>query len=296
MYFQKKRLFIFLISLIVLVVLIGFSISDRDNLTTPEQFLRDTVGWGQSLIHTPAKFIAGLFTNAGDFKNTYEKNKLLEEQLAEYQTLAFEVQELKEDNEELRKILEKTESIRDFNPIQATVIARSPERWVEQVIIDKGKQDGVRPNMAVITAEGMIGKIQMASTFTSTVKLLTGFDQFNRISATIPREKEDDIFGLIEEFDEETNSLLFKIIQESDTDLEKGELVVSSGKGGVFPKGLLIGTVKDIVPDQYGLTQTALVEPAANVYEINHLIVVDRLLDSGEDEVEEDSLVEEGEE
>ncbi|WP_099158655.1 rod shape-determining protein MreC [Virgibacillus ndiopensis] len=277
-FFRKKRLFIILIGFIILVALIGFSLGDRKNLSTPEQFIKDTVGWAQSVIHTPVKFVANIFTNIDDLKNTYDENQLLKEKLSQYKGLIYEVQEIKEENEQLRKTLDKTESIRDFNPIQATVMSRTPERWVEQITINKGEQDGLKTNMAVITADGMIGKVQTTSEFTSTVQLLTGFDQFNRISATISRKKGKDIFGMIEEFDEETNSLLFKIIEESDKDLKKGELVVSSGMGGVFPAGLLIGTVKEVIPDKYGLTRTALVKPAADMYEINNVIVVDRTL------------------
>ncbi|ASN05102.1 rod shape-determining protein MreC [Virgibacillus necropolis] len=277
-FFRKKRLFIILIGIIILVVLIGFSLKGRDQLSTPEQFIKDTVGWAQSVVHTPVKFITDIFTNIDDLKDTYKENQILKEKLSQSKSLIYEVQEIKEANEELRKALDKTESIRDFNPIQATVMSRTPERWVEQVTINKGKQDGVRSNMAVITADGMVGKIQTVSQFSSTVQLLTGFDQFNRISATISREEGNDIFGLIEEYDKETNSLLFKIIEDSETDLKKGELVVSSGMGGVFPAGLTIGTVKEVVPDQYGLTRTALVEPAADMFEINNVIVVDRTL------------------
>ncbi|MFZ3576407.1 rod shape-determining protein MreC [Virgibacillus sp. DJP39] len=290
LFFRKKRLFIILIGIIVLVVLIGFSLKGRDELTTPEQFIKDTVGWAQSVVHTPVNFVTNIFTNIDDLKDTYKENELLKEKLAQYRSLIYEVQEIKEDNEKLRETLDKTESIRDFNPIQATVISRTPERWVEQVTINKGKLDGVSANMAVITSAGMVGKIQTPSKTSSTVKLLTGFDQFNRISATISREKGNDIFGLIEEYNEETNSLLFKIIEESESDLNKGELVVSSGMGGVFPAGLVIGTVKEVVPDQYGLTRTALVKPAANMYEINNLIVVDRTIAEKDktEEVQED--------
>src|SRR5699024_1411976 len=203
----------------------------------------------------------------------------------------YENQQLKEENEELRNLMEWMDdaSIRDFDPIQATVISRSPERWVEQVTINKGRQDGVEPNMAVITAEGMIGKVQTRSQFTSTVQLLTGFDQFNRISATISREDGEDIVGMIEGYDEETESLLFRIIEESDQDLEEDELVVSSGMGGVFPAGLPIGNVVEVVADQYGLTRTALIEPAADMYDINHVVVVDRALSDAEDEEEEET-------
>src|SRR5690625_4420017 len=129
--------------------------------------------------------------------------------------------------------------------------------------------------MAVITPDGMLGKIQSVAQSSATVQLLSGFDQFNRISATIIREEGKDVFGLIEQFDHESQSLLFRIIEESEQEVEEGELVVSSGMGGLFPAGLPIGTVKEVVPDQYGLTSTALVEPAANIYDVHHVIVVD---------------------
>ncbi|SFA68936.1 rod shape-determining protein MreC [Lentibacillus halodurans] len=287
---QKKRLFILLIGIIMLVALIGYSLQDRDQETTVEQFIKDTVGWAQNLIHTPVEYVTGIFKNIDDIKNTYEENQILREKVAEYRNLQYEVQELKEDNAELRETLDKTESIHEYNPIQATVMSRSPERWIEQVTINKGTQDGIEENMAVITAEGMIGKVESESKFTSTVKLLTGFDQFNRISATISREESDDIYGMIEGYDQESDHLLFRIIEESDDDLEEGELVLSSGMGGVFPSGLPIGEVKEVKPDQYGLTRTAFVEPIADMYDINNVIVVERqqTSDDSSEETRED--------
>jgi len=285
--FRKKRLFTILIGIIILVVLIGYSLRDRTNLTTGEQFVSDIIGMVQNVISTPVKYVTNIFENIDDIRNTYDENQLLREKLAQYKGLIYEVQELKEENKELRDIVDKADTIRSYNPIHATVTARSPERWIDQVTINKGSLAGVKENMAVITAEGMVGKIQSVSKLTSTVQLLTGFDEFNRISATISRKDGNDIFGLIEEYDKETNSLFLRIIEESDKDLKEGELVVSSGMGGVFPAGLPIGTVKEVVPDQYGLTRTALVEPAANMYDINNVIVVDRVLE-GEEEGEEE--------
>lgn len=285
-FLRRRKLFIFLIGFIVLVALIGFSLRDRANLTIAEQFVLDTVGFAQKVVHTPVNFITDIFTNIDDFRDTYTENQVLKEKLAEYKGLIYEVQGLKAENEELREIadLKESDQLRNFTPIQASVMSRSPERWVEQVTINKGKDDGVAENMAVITPDGMIGKILTTSSSTAKVQLLTGFDQFNRISASVRREDGDkDIRGMIEEYDEESGSLLFRIIEESDKDLKEGELVFSSGLGGVFPSGLPIGEVKEVVPDQYGLTSTALVEPAADMYDINQVIVVDRAMDEEED-------------
>ncbi|HEY4601169.1 MAG TPA: rod shape-determining protein MreC [Cerasibacillus sp.] len=283
-FLRKKRLFIILIGMIILVVLIGYSLSNRGNLSKPEKMIHDTVGWFQSIVHKPINYMSNVVSNIGEMKNMYEENQLLKEKLAEYKRLIYDVQQLKVENEELRKLVDKPDSIRDYRAIQATVIARSPERWLEQVTIDQGEKAGVKRNMAVITPDGMIGKISATSDHTATVQLLTGFDQFNRISATVSRKNKKGIFGLIEEYDEKTESLIFRIIDESDKDLKKGELVVSSGLGGVFPAGLPIGTVTEVGLDQYGLTRTAHVKPAANMHEINNVIVVDRNLPMPEEE------------
>ncbi|HLQ70654.1 MAG TPA: rod shape-determining protein MreC [Bacillota bacterium] len=287
-FFRKTRFFIILIGIIVLVALIGYSLNDRDKLSLPEQFINDTVGWAQRIVHAPVKYVSNLFSNLEDIKNTYDENNVLKERLAQYKGMIYEVQELEKENEELRKTLEKVDSLRDFNSIQASVIARSPERWMEQIRIDKGTSNGVEVNMAVIIADGMIGKIQSVSNSTATVQLLTGFDEFNRISGTISRDDEKDVFGLVEEYDAETKSLIFRIIDESDKDVEPGEKVFSSGKGGVFPAGLLIGEVTEVVPDKYGLSNTALVKPAADMYDIDNVIVVDRLLEEGKDAGDEE--------
>jgi len=278
-FFRRKSLFVLLIGIIVLVVLIGYSLSNKDRLSTPEKFFMDTVGWVQNVFHKPVKFTIDTISNIDNIKNTFDENKLLREKLAEYKTLIYEVQELEKENKELREILDITNSPRDFEPIIAHVISRSPERWLELVTINKGSQHGVDKNMAVITVDGMVGKIKSVSNLTSTVQLITGFDQFNRISATVSKDSEKNMFGLIEGYDADSETLLFRIIEQSDKEPEKDELVVTSNMGGLFPSGLPIGTIEEIVPDQYGLTKMAHVKPSANLHEINHVIVVNRSLE-----------------
>lgn len=278
-FFRKKSLFIILIGVIILVVLVGYSMSDREQLSKPEKFMLDSVGWLQSVINQPISYVVDAFDSVGEIKNTYDENKVLREKLAEYKTLIYEVQELEKENSELRKIAELDNSARDFDSVLANVVSRSPERWLEHLTIDKGTKQGVQKDMAVMTVDGMIGKITSVSKTTSTVQLITGFDQLNRISATVSRKDDKNIFGLIEGYDKEREALIFTILEQSDRNLKEDELVVSSSMGGLYPSGLPIGTIIEVLPDDYGLTKTAYVEPAADMYEINHVIVVDRLLD-----------------
>src|SRR5699024_12675089 len=106
--------------------------------------------------------------------------------------------------------------------------------------IDRGKKHGVEYNIAVITADSMIGKVKKASNLTSKVQLLTRFDQYNRISAIAKRDEGKDVFGLIEKYDVENDSLVFKVIEDSKEELKKGEKIVSSNVGGSYPANLLI--------------------------------------------------------
>ncbi|MDF2038787.1 rod shape-determining protein MreC [Cytobacillus oceanisediminis] len=273
-FFLNKRLIILLVSIIILVALIGFSLKDRENLTWPEQFLKDTTGFIQNAVSSPVNYVAGFFENIEDLQNTYKENKDLKTRLDELARLESEVQRLKKDNTELREILDKKDSLSEFEPKQATVIGRNPDRWHELLIINKGKNAGIEPNMAVITSKGLIGKVKSSNTFTSTVQLLSSMDPTNRISAKI-QAGDNNFFGLIEGYDKEKGLLLLKRIP-YDAKVKKDQNVITSGLGGVFPESLPIGKVVDVVPDEFGLTQTAYVKPGADFYDIGHVMVVKR--------------------
>lgn len=286
-FFKRKSLFVILIGIILLVTLVGYSLTNKNNVSTAEKFIIDSVGWLQNITFQPITFVTNFFGNIDDIKQTYEENKILRNKLVEYKTLVYEVQELKKENESLRQIIDLIDSPRDYDAILATVIARSPERWFEQIIINQGSLHGIEKNMAVITGEGLIGQVTSVSNLTSTVQLISNFDQLNRISAYVPRDK-NDIFGLVEGYDKNREMLIFRIIDETGAKVEEDDIVVSSSLGGHFPSGLLIGTIKEVTPDPYGLTKIAYVEPAANLKEINEVIVVDRKLDVLTDDVTKD--------
>ncbi len=273
-FFMNKRLIILLVSIIVLVALIGFSLRERKQLSWPEQFVKDTTGWVQTAISYPTHYVEDFFKNLKDLQNTYNENKELKTRLDELTRLESDVQMLKKDNAELREILDKKDALSEFKPMQATVIGRNPDRWNEILIINKGSKDGIKQDMPVITANGLIGKVKNSQSFTSTVQLLSSMDPTNRISAEI-QAGEESYFGLIEGYDKEKGLLLLKRIP-AEAKVEKGQNVISSGKGGVFPKGLPIGKVVEVVPAEYGLTQTAYIKPGANFYDIEHVMVVKR--------------------
>lgn len=259
--------------MVFLVALISFSLRDRTNATLPEQIIKDTVGVAQSIVAKPANYITGIFNDIDSLLNTYEENKRLKARLEEFAAVQTEALALKKENDKLNELLDKKESLKAFNPIQATVIARNPDQWEEKIILNKGSSHGVEKNMAVMTAKGLVGKITLVTPFTSEVELLYTNNPNYRVSAMVLGEKE--AYGLIEGFDEERNELIMKRIDSSLT-VKEGEQVVSSGLGGIFPKGVPIGEITEVSTDDFGLTKMAYVKPSADFSILEHVVIAKR--------------------
>ncbi|OIJ10561.1 rod shape-determining protein MreC [Anaerobacillus alkalilacustris] len=273
-FFSNKRLIVLLVCIILLVALVGYSMNDRRSLTWPEQFVKDSVGWVQTVFQQPALYVAGFFENVNNMKNLYEENQILKAHLDNYAETAVEVNVLRRQNENLKEALDITESLFDHNVRPALVIHRSPDRWNEYIGINKGEQHGVKRDMAVITSKGLVGKVKHVSQFTSTIQLLTDHDRTNRISAMVDAEDKE-VFGFIEGFDEITGALMLRKI-EADAEIEEGQKVITSGLGGVFPQGLLIGEIIRVEADEYGLTKNAYVQPSASFHNLDYVLIIER--------------------
>ncbi|RHW38681.1 rod shape-determining protein MreC [Lysinibacillus yapensis] len=272
--FSNKKLILLLVGTIFLVALISFSLRDRQNASLPEQFIKDTVGFAQSLVAKPANYITGIFNDINSLLNTYEENQRLKMRLEDFAVLQAEVNTLQSENKSLQELVDKQDSLREYDPLKATVIARNPDQWEEKIILNKGSSHGVKLNMAVMTANGLIGKISLVTPFTSEVELLHSNNPNNRVSAIIQGKKED-VFGLLEGYDVERNELILKRI-DSNFKINEGEKVVTSGLGGIFPKGILIGEVTEVTTDDYGLTKMAYVKPAADFSMVEDVVIAKR--------------------
>lgn len=273
-FLSNKRLIFLLIGVILLVALISWTLSDRDKVSLPEQIIKDTVGLGQNIVARPAGYVTGLINSVDDLLNTYDENKRLKSRLEEFGTLQAEVNELEVENKKLQKLLDKKTDLRIYDPIQANVIARNPDQWEEKLILNEGSSNGVKNNMAVLTSEGLVGKVVQTTPYTSEVELLSTNNTNYRVSATVS-SKGKEARGLIEGYDAKRGELMLKRI-DSKLKIKKGDKVTTSGLGGIFPKGILIGEVTKVTTDDFGLTKLAYVKPAADFQMIDHVVIAKR--------------------
>ncbi|MBP1894650.1 rod shape-determining protein MreC [Paenibacillus lactis] len=275
----NKRLFIMLIGLVAFIAIMGFTLGPRASLSWPEKFVKDTVGFVQSVFYKPAAYIAGFFEDVRNMKAVYEENEELRRAVAQYSRESANYNTIKAKYERLRDNLRFTQNQKNrdkYDYRTAEVIAVNSDPNNRTLVVNLGERDGIRPNMSVTTVDGMVGIVSNVSNFTSTVKLLTTMDAQDPnpqpISVTAIG-KEDKTFGIVETYDEKTNTLLMTRVAEDDP-IAEGDKIISSGAGGVIPPGLIIGTVDSVQISQFGQSRTATITPAAKFEDWRYVIIV----------------------
>lgn len=276
---RNKRLFLLLIGLILFIAVMGFSLNDRKDLTWPEKFLNDTVGYVQQWFYKPAGYIAGLFEDIRSMGELHEENERLRMTVASYARDKIRYNALELENVRLQSLLDFTEdqtNRNNYTYMIAQVVSVSPDAYNKTIKINLGSRHGIQENMAVVTEHGLIGLISSVSPFTSNVMPITELDGQSAnakwISATVEGNEEAS-FGIIESYNIENGQLLMTKIAEEDP-LKEGDVIVTSGKGEVFPVGIVIGTVTSDQVGDYGLTRTAFIEPAAQFAKLSEVLVV----------------------
>ncbi len=281
-FFGNKRLMIVLVGLVLLISVMGFTSRERAALTWPEKFLKDTFSVVQGLFYRPAQAVSAFFGEVRAAYHVYEENRALKASLEKYAQVTAQLQLTEAENQRLRTLLDAKTRLHDYQLRVAEVVARTSDHWNDVITIDKGSKHGIKKDMAVITATGLIGRVQSVANFSSTVELLTNIERSDHISALILGQEQvngQTVYtrspGVIEEYDPRERLLVMRKIPLGQK-IEANQQVVTSGMGGVVPRGLVIGTVVRVEPGDYGLTQTAYVQPSADFTQINEVMVVER--------------------
>jgi rod shape-determining protein MreC len=199
------------------------------------------------------------------------KNLLAELEQLKAENSAF--RDLERENDRLRRALE-FQKASSFRLRAARVIAREPSSWWQIVTIDRGEQDGVRVNQPVITTRGLVGKIIALTQGTAKVVLLG--DATCSISASLEGGNES---GIVTGQPTEAGEVQLRMsfIPRS-APVTIGQKAYTSGLGGVFPFGLLVGTVTGFVAEAetggFGLYRELILKPAAELSNITDVFVV----------------------
>ncbi|CAN5525056.1 rod shape-determining protein MreC [soil metagenome] len=216
--------------------------------------------------------VGDFFSSLGDLTDIRSRNRQLEDEVDRFRSQVEEAESTEQENVRLREMLELGKSWNTMDRITAMVFSNVPVNWKWAVFIDKGRADGIRPNMAVIDPEGLVGKVIQAERHQATVLLLIDPDA----AAGARVEGEGDTGAVRGNGGSEFLSL---DLIESDADVAVGDEVVTSGyNGGIFPPGIPIGGVSEVGGQDAALERQIKVEAAADFTALDFVTV---LLETG---------------
>lgn len=248
MYNKKKVAKKYLLIVIIIIFLLGFIYLDkkRTNYLFFEKIIKNTVSQVENFLIPKVKV---------DYSNIVSGIN----------------RELEDENNELKKMLLLDST--DYQFIHADVIERN-DLWYREIKINKGSNDGIKTNMAVIANDGLIGKIIKVSNSFSIVKLLCANDSDMKIAVDI--RSDDNIYhGILSGYD--ISSQTVSVINVSkDSDISINDLVYTNGLGGVYPSEIYIGKVVDISYDSLGIEKNIKVKSDASFDKLRYVSVVDR--------------------
>ena len=276
---SKKYILILIIILIILLLIIfSFTLKEDRKLSKAESLLKDGLIYSEKIITYPFNYIKENIKEYKKLKDVNKNNNILETSIDRIDSIEAENIELRRQLETLKEELNINYTLSDYEYLNATVVSRNVGYWHNKITINKGTYNGVEKDMVVISSKGLIGKVIKTSTFTSDVRLITNSDTSNKISVHISNG-DNNLYGLINSYDYNKNVLELEGISNT-KDVNIGDYVYTSGLGGVFPTGILIGIVEEITTDSYDLAKIIKVKPSADFNDINYVSILKRKSDS----------------
>jgi rod shape-determining protein MreC len=196
--------------------------------------------------------------------DTAEDNRHLVEVNRSLRAVLTQSDEVRLENERLRLLLDFKEA-QKIATLPARVIAEDASSWFRTVMIDKGSDQGITEGMPVVVAEGVVGRVVRSSPRFSKVLLIT-----DASSAVASLLQDNRARGVCRGQGEQ---LVFDFVLRRE-EVKVGDRVVTSGMGGVFPKGLVIGNVKSVDRQEFGLFQAIEVDPSVDFSHLEEILVL----------------------
>lgn len=229
-------------------------------ITTPVRYLGTLVG-------SPVQGISNVFVNLtaseetlSDLKNENEQLKAEVTRLSEYEQQANTLTDLL-----------SIKNTYNLTTTAASVIAHSTDSWSSTITIDKGSSSGISVGMPVSSSTGIIGQVSEVSLTTSVVRLIT--DENSGVSAMIQSSRaQGSLSG-------SADGTLRLTLVRTDQQVSVGDMVITSGLGGVYPRGLPLGTVSNITKTSGALYYEITVEPLSNIHALENVLIITSLTD-----------------
>ena len=268
MYQNKKAGKIGIIITIIILILIVIFSNGENNTSFFENAASNLVMPIQNGLTYLKNKISGNSTFFTDISNLQQENKKLKRKNSELEQSLRELENIKTQNETLKEYLNLTEKYGEYNTVPGYVINKDISNYSKTIVINLGSDDGVTENMTVIADQGLVGYV--VSVTDTTAKVQTIVDTASSVSCVMSSNDESIVCkGTLDD-----SSSLRAMYIPTDSNIAQGESIETSGLGGIYPKGIHVGTVKKVTNTQNLTDRYAIVETAVDFDKLNTVLVI----------------------
>lgn len=250
---------------IIIIVIIAVTSMDRERISAGESLVGSVIKPVTGTITAVINSIRNSVTGIAEYRSLRDTNQMLNEQIISLRTQVREMEALKQENQRLREMLDFKDIHSDYDLIGCDIVGKSPDNTSGVFTINKGAQNGVAKNMPVVTSSGLVGQVMDVGS--SWAKVLPLNDQRSSVSVLVNRTRDAGILKGNIGF-ELTGSI------PPDAAVVEGDDVVTSGMGGIFPKGLLVGRISRVSTGDSQLLKTIRIEPAVDFNKVEEVFVL----------------------
>lgn len=257
-----------IVTIVILTVLVVITNIDTSKFSILEGAVNKLVMPVQNGLTYLKNKIAGNNTFFEDINNLKEENKSLKEQNEELQKNLSELGIIKAENKTLREYANLSDQYTKYTTVPAYIIDRDLSNLSETIVINVGTREGVQKNMPVVSAEGVVGHV--ISVTETTAKVLPIIDASSNISAIMNISRDN----IIVKGNLGSNNALKGTYINADADLILNDDVETSGLGGIYPKGLKIGKLTEIIEAPNITEKYVIIKPAVDFAKLETVLVI----------------------
>lgn len=262
------------LSLLLALALILLVLDRAGNLNAPQDLAQRSLGPAERLLARVSSDVAEVLGTLRDLRTLRAENERLKAQVEQLTLVNVQRIELEQENEQLRRLLNFKRTSPNYTLLAAQVVAREkparitgrdPSNLIEAIRLDQGQRDGVASGMAVVTARGLVGRvIEVGETWS---KVLLVLDESSAVGALVQQSRAT---GVVEGLG---NDLVIRYIPHAQS-IEPGDIILTSGLGGEFPKGLVIGTVEEVRKHDVNPYQEATVRSPIDFTQLEYVFII----------------------
>lgn len=256
---------------LILVIVMGISTLATGNAFVVDNLIGSVVQPVQKGVSAVTDGIGGFFNFIFEMKDYKDENDRLAAQVAEMERKYRSAESYRLENERLSALLELRQN--EFGNRQtaaARVIGWSPDNWFDFYTLDKGSLDGVNKRNMVLTDEGLVG--QVCEVGMNWSKVMTIIDPASSVGAKVVRT--GDVAMVEGDLELERQGLCKMTFINKDAQIVAGDILETSGLGGVYAPGVTIGRVTEVRTGETGIDQYAVVEPIVDFKSMRHALIV----------------------